>query len=110
MTDQQREIPENLPEQVQQRLAAQWAQFQEKLADENWVTKNLSTHIDELFRVWGFSEFAASLCVGRPSILVDLINSNDLFRRYPEGFYSNSLRHQLVQINSETELHQCLRN
>ena len=109
MTDQEREISPKLPKTVRQRLCSQWEQFQQKITDDAWIEEKLSGHKSELFNVWGFSEFAASLCVGRPSILVDLVNSNDLFRRYPEGFYSNSLGHQLAQINTEPELHQCLR-
>jgi glutamate-ammonia-ligase adenylyltransferase len=110
MTDQEREISLKLPDAVRQRISSQWEQFQQKISDNRWVEEKLSIHRSELFKVWGFSEFVAGLCVGKPPLLMDLVNSNDLFRRYPEGFYSNSLRHQLMQIHSESELHQCLRN
>lgn len=109
MTDPEREISTPFPAAVRQRLATQWDQLQQKLSDETWISEKLSSHKDELFRVWGFSEFAAGQCVSRPELLVDLINSNDLFRRYPDGYYGSALRHRLAQISSEKELYQCLR-
>ncbi|WP_455376155.1 bifunctional [glutamate--ammonia ligase]-adenylyl-L-tyrosine phosphorylase/[glutamate--ammonia-ligase] adenylyltransferase [Kaarinaea lacus] len=109
MTDHEREISIIFPAAVQQRLDTQWDQFQQKVADDNWVSEKLSPHKEELFRVWGFSEFAAGQCVRQPGLLLDLINSNDLFRRYPDGFYASALRHRMAQFDSEKELFQCLR-
>ena len=109
MIDLENDIPTNLPATVQQRLASQWAQFQQTLSNDSWIIDKLSSHKQELLRVWGFSEFAAGLCVSRPSVLVDLVNSSDLFRRYPDGYYASDLRHKVAQLESEQELHQCLR-
>jgi glutamate-ammonia-ligase adenylyltransferase len=109
MTDQKREISTIFPAAVQQRLAVQWGDFQQKLADDAWINEKLAGHTEELLRVWGFSEFVASQCVNRPELLVDLINSNDLFRRYPDGYYGSTLRHKMVPVKSEKELYQCLR-
>ena len=108
-SSQPQEISDQLPTAVQQRLADQWQRFQQKLANDEWIIGKLAAHKKELFRVWGFSEFAADLCVSQPPILVDLVESNDLFRRYPEGFYASNLRHKLDHIDSEQALYQCLR-
>ena len=97
------------PESVQQRLEREWQAFQQRLADDEWIASHLVDHKQELFRVWGLSEFVTKQCVSQPALLVDLINSNDLFRRYPEGYFTHTLRHQLAHISSEAELQQRLR-
>ncbi|WP_455223184.1 bifunctional [glutamate--ammonia ligase]-adenylyl-L-tyrosine phosphorylase/[glutamate--ammonia-ligase] adenylyltransferase [Kaarinaea lacus] len=97
------------PESVQQRLHRDWEALLQGMDDKAWVESNLLHHKVALFRVWGLSEFASKYCVAYPSVLAHLIDSNDLFRRYPGGHYAHSLRHQLSHLESETELHQCLR-
>jgi [glutamine synthetase] adenylyltransferase / [glutamine synthetase]-adenylyl-L-tyrosine phosphorylase len=97
------------PESVQQRLEREWQDFEQRLSDDEWVKSHLVDHKQDLFRVWGLSEFVTKQCVSQPALLVDLINSNDLFRRYPDGYFTHTLRHQLAHINSEAELQQCLR-
>ena len=110
MTDQPKEISTQLPATVQVRLSNQWQQFRQSISDNEWVQEKLAQHKTELFRVWGFSEFVASQCISRPSLLKELIDSNDLFRRYPEGYFASHLRHELAQAGSEVELHRCLRD
>ncbi|WP_455206347.1 bifunctional [glutamate--ammonia ligase]-adenylyl-L-tyrosine phosphorylase/[glutamate--ammonia-ligase] adenylyltransferase [Kaarinaea lacus] len=97
------------PSSAQQRVQRDWETLIQRLDDKTWIDSSLSPHKHELFRVWGLSEFASKLCVNYPAVLTDLINSNDLFRRYPEAYYAETLRHQLAHIESETEMHQCLR-
>ena len=87
MSEQATEIQSSLPESTQLRLRSQWQAFQDSLGDNDWIQTNLSSHKEELFRVWGLSEYAAKLCVSQPQLLVDLVNSNDLFRRCPDGYH-----------------------
>jgi len=109
MTELENDIPKQLPAAVRQRLVSQWAQFQQNLSDDPWIIDKLASRKQELFRVWSFSEYVAGQCVSQPTMLVDLVNSNDLFRRYPDGYYASDLRHRVAQLSSEPELHQCLR-
>jgi len=97
------------PESVRQRLLREWDAFEQRLSDGEWIESHLIEHKQDLFRVWGLSEFVAKQCVGHPALLVDLINTNDLFRNYPGGYFTHTLHHQLAHIDSEAELQQCLR-
>jgi len=97
------------PESVQHRVHRDWDALLQGLDDKAWIDSRLLPHKDELFRVWGLSEFASELCASHPSVVASLINSNDVFRCYPGGHLAQSLRHQLSRIETEAELHQCLR-
>ncbi len=97
------------PLSVQQRVHREWDALVERMEDNAWIATHLLPRQPEIFRVWALSEFVSLLCVTYPVVLQDLINSNDLFRRYPDGYYTQTLRHQLAPLESETRLHQCLR-
>lgn len=63
--------------------------------------------LSSLPKVWSASEFVASSCVTDPKLLIDLINSGDLFRRYEENELGN--RVTSLRPKSEPELMQALR-
>jgi glutamate-ammonia-ligase adenylyltransferase len=109
MSDQITDVIAMYPVSVQQRLQRDWDALTGALGDEAWIDANLLPRREELVRVWGLSEFASKLCVAHPAVLVNLVNSNDLFRRYPDGYYTHTLRHQLAHLESENDLHQSLR-
>ncbi|MGD8559789.1 MAG: bifunctional glutamine synthetase adenylyltransferase/deadenyltransferase, partial [Gammaproteobacteria bacterium] len=100
-----------LPEAVQQRVIRDWQTFQQRGSDEH---KAVLEQLDEqrqqeLVRAWGFSEFVAKQCSSNPALFAELVRSNDLWRRYPDDYYTKTLRHELAQISSEAQLHQSLR-
>jgi glutamate-ammonia-ligase adenylyltransferase len=97
------------PESVRQRVQRDWEALMQGLEDQAWVESSLLPRKEELLRVWALSEFASKLCATQPAILAGLINSNDLFRRYPDGHFAHTLRHQLAHLETEFDLHQCLR-
>ncbi len=109
MSEQLTELLSLYPESVQQRVQRDWEALMRGLEDQAWVESSLLPHKEELLRVWALSEFASKLCATQPAILASLLNTNDLFRRYPDGHYAHTLRHQLAQLETEFDLHQCLR-
>jgi len=98
-----------LPDSVRTRLQTQWQALQDKLQDPQWVSQRLVPHQAKLCKVWASSEFVSSSCAVHPALLMDLINSNDLLRRYPERYYQHTLHHLLAQSQSEQQLQQSLR-
>jgi len=110
MPDPRKDLYTLFPDAVRACVDADWQNFQAGLKDPQWVNNKLEQHKQELFQVWACSEFVRKACTIDPEILVDLVNSNDLFRRYPDGYYQHTLRHQIQQIDSESLLHQCLRS
>jgi len=97
------------PESVQQRVHRDWETLLQGLDDKEWTESRLNPHKKELFRVWGLSEFASKFCASQPSVLKNLIDTSDLFRIYSDSHYAQSLLDQLTHIETEAELHQCLR-
>ena len=109
MIDLNKDLLARYPAEVQQRIVTEWHSFRERLNDDTWIDEQLAGHGEELLRVWGHSEFVAKQCVTNPPLLVELVRCNDLWRRYPDNFYANTLRHELVHTESEAVLQQRLR-
>jgi glutamate-ammonia-ligase adenylyltransferase len=82
-------LPESLKNTVD---LSQWS---EKLAAEN-LPENFA---DSMVKVWAMSEFVSPHCERNPHILLELIQSGDLFKTYSETTY----REKLEQKSIETE-------
>jgi len=72
--------------------------------DPAWLTTTLAPHVVAMVNVFAASRFVASSCVRRPELLVDLVNSNDLFTVYKPTQYISALRRMLEGVDSELSL------
>ncbi|NOX91684.1 MAG: bifunctional [glutamate--ammonia ligase]-adenylyl-L-tyrosine phosphorylase/[glutamate--ammonia-ligase] adenylyltransferase [Gammaproteobacteria bacterium] len=77
---------ETLPVVLRETVQNQWTDFATAMTatEMSPLTRDDGLLI-ELCRVWACSEFIAQRCVRQPSLLLDLLNSGDLHRRYAEG-------------------------
>ncbi len=61
-------------------------------------------------RVFAFSDFVSETCIRHPDLLVDLVQSGDLERRYLADEYSKTLKALIVGIVEEVALEKRLRH
>ncbi|MGB5423597.1 MAG: bifunctional [glutamate--ammonia ligase]-adenylyl-L-tyrosine phosphorylase/[glutamate--ammonia-ligase] adenylyltransferase [Desulfobacterales bacterium] len=62
------------------------------------------------YRVFAFSNFVSETCIRHPDLLVDLVHSGDLERRYPADEYVKTLKVLLADIEEEAALEKRLRH
>ena len=86
---------QKLPESL--RNAVNLSQWSEKLAVLN-LPENFA---ESMVKVWTMSEFAAQHCERNPPILLDLIESDDLFKPYDENTYREKLAQKTIETESE---------
>ncbi|WP_020158264.1 bifunctional [glutamate--ammonia ligase]-adenylyl-L-tyrosine phosphorylase/[glutamate--ammonia-ligase] adenylyltransferase [Methylobacter marinus] len=91
-------LPESLKTSVSSSLAAWW----ERLSESDLTFQATPEFTSSLVKVWGSSCFVAESCMRRPEIIVDLVNSGDLFLSYDETGYLNRLAK--LSIDSEASL------
>lgn len=91
-------LPESLKTSVSSSLAAWW----ERLSESDLIFQATPEFTSSLVKVWGSSCFVAESCMRRPEIIVDLVNSGDLFLSYDETGYLNRLAK--LSIDSEASL------
>lgn len=77
----------SVPEALQAAVHRYWLDFESALAARDVASEAVLKVFDaallkELCRVWAGSDFVAQRCVSRPELLLDLIDSGDLRRRY----------------------------
>lgn len=95
-------IPECLREQAQQY----WQQWSEADGSEEVTDQAL---LDEAIRVWAMSDFIARNVLRDSGLLMDLIESGDLFNRYSKEHLGESLRAWLDGVADEAQLGERLR-
>lgn len=84
---------QKLPESL--RATIDLTQWSEQLTEFE-LPENFA---QSMVKVWAMSEFVSENCNRKPEILLDLIQSGDLFKTYNENTY----REKLAQKNIETE-------
>jgi glutamate-ammonia-ligase adenylyltransferase len=84
---------QKLPETIRATIVL--SQWSERLAAFD-LPDNFA---ESMVKMWAMSEFVAQHCERKPEILLELIQSGDLFKSYNETTY----REKLVQKNIETE-------
>ena len=82
----------------------QWDQRLEKLNLELFSSAELSS---SFIKVWGSSQFVSDSCIRYPELLIDLVNTGDLFKAYPQNNYTLKLAQ--LSVSNEDELMQNLR-
>lgn len=91
-------LPESLKASVSSSLTA-WC---ERLLASDLPFQATPEFTASLVKVWGSSCFVAESCTRRPEIIVDLVNSGDLFISYDKTGYHNRLAK--LAIDSEASL------
>ncbi len=83
--------------ELTEHVVRQWRSF---LTRCNGSSNDIApTYLNVLPKVWSASDFVALTCVSNPALLLDLINSGDLCRRY-EG---NELARRVASLRPKTE-------
>ncbi len=63
----------------------------------------------QLVRCWGGSDYVADSCVRSPQLLISVLESGDLQRRYEQGEYQRRLADKMSAVETEDELARVLR-
>lgn len=90
-----------LPEAFQASVRRHWSDFESALAANEDLPQVfdgalLKEDFSGLCRVWASSEFVAQRCVARPRLLLDLLQSGDLHRRYETALSEITAHAQLA--------------
>jgi glutamate-ammonia-ligase adenylyltransferase len=86
---------QKLPESLQNTVdLTQWS--------EKLVALNLPENFAEgMVEVWAMSEFVVENCTKKPEILLELIQSGDLFKSYNEATYREKLAQKTIETEAE---------
>ncbi|MGB0466466.1 MAG: bifunctional [glutamate--ammonia ligase]-adenylyl-L-tyrosine phosphorylase/[glutamate--ammonia-ligase] adenylyltransferase [Pontibacterium sp.] len=87
-------------------LEQNWQQFEEKLDSLEIKPTEL---LEELSRVALGSDFVSEQLGRSPTLLADLLGSEDLVRTYPDTYYAQALTERLAVVDTEAALHRELR-
>lgn len=98
----------NLPSALQESTHGQVERFQERLQSLD-LTIGDRRALSSLPKVFASSRFVAEQCTRRPEILVDLIETGDLFSQDRRGRYRTDLLLLLEVAEEEADLHRILR-
>ncbi|MCX7085987.1 MAG: bifunctional [glutamate--ammonia ligase]-adenylyl-L-tyrosine phosphorylase/[glutamate--ammonia-ligase] adenylyltransferase [Methylococcales bacterium] len=81
-----------------------WDAQVEKLNIDLFSSSELSS---SFIKVWGSSQFVSDSCIRYPELLIDLVNTGDLFKAYLQNSYALKLAQ--LSVSTEDELMQKLR-
>jgi len=82
-------------------------QLQEKLTPQNLLLPKNRDFQQSLVPVWLCSQFISESCLRKPALLIDLVESGDLFNAELRGLYAQSLASK--KVSNDAELMQQLR-
>ena len=98
-----------IPAPFRERLQTTWESFRAATRSDAVDIPLDREFLQVLLRVWEASEFVASVCVGAPAVLADLLAAGDLHRAYVDDEYRPRLRELAAAANSEDALAAMLR-
>ncbi len=98
---------ESVPEQFQPDLVAAWKEFAGLALEEDLQLYRDSEVLESLVKVWTSSRFIVEACKREPTLLGDLIRSDDLYSSTGSANYLQRL--QATAPNTEGDLHRVLR-
>jgi glutamate-ammonia-ligase adenylyltransferase len=107
-----------VPESLRAAVRRYWLDFESAISASEAAAAAFDTALlMELCRVWASSEFVAQRCVSRPELLLDLVASGDLHRRYlpaddstsAPGDVATHLQQALQEVTDADALGGCLR-
>jgi glutamate-ammonia-ligase adenylyltransferase len=100
---------DGLPELLRVGVDKHWTSFRQALVQDGITVPADTVFLERLCRVWAVSEFAALSCTRQPSLLLGLLDSGDLDRRYDPDSYFKNLKDEIGEVTSAENLGQCLR-
>ena len=102
-------IVTDLPDRLVDDLQRKWQEFTHSSKAQNIGLPKDPQIIEALQRVFAFSDFVAQNCIRDPSLISNLIESQDLQRSYSKNDFEKRLRKALVDARDETALAHDLR-
>lgn len=93
---------EALPEALKANVKSSLKAWCERLSELDLSFKATPEFMGSLVKVWNSSCFIAESCTRRPEIIIDLVNSGDLFIAYDEKGYHS--RMAALAVDSEVSL------
>ncbi len=97
---------DRLPDSFKEAVETSWHEFETSPIGETVNAKDLA---GSLPRVWSTSGFVTDACLSRPDLLVDLVDSRDLFVRYSADGLKFRLEERLRDLASPEDLALALR-
>ena len=86
---------DSLPEALKASVLIALDDWEKQLASSN-LNLTVSPELSASFvKVWASSQFVTESCLRYPELLVDLVNTGDLFKAYQQHEYAQ----QLVQLD-----------
>ncbi len=101
--------PQDFPPALISQVEHAWEQYLAAAREQGIEPPRGIELLRVLYRVWGYSEFIARSCIGRPALLPDLLHSGDLLRDYGPATYERQLAAALHGIKDEAALGGVLR-
>lgn len=98
-----------LPAVLRPTTEAHWQHFCERLNRFAADTPEAERCLEALPRVWACSEFVARSCLQEPQLLLELIESNDLARRYDDDELARRIKQDAAAATDEADLKRRLR-
>ncbi len=105
--DNLQSLIDTLPAALQEKTAFDLKEFEQALTHYEITLPDHPQLETSLARVFAGSEMISKSCIQKPAILLDLINSGNLFSAYNAEFFKQALTAKTV--NSDTELMSMLR-
>lgn len=100
---------QRLPESLSKEIEETWGAFS-TAADAAMIhIPDDPAFQSEMKRVWAFSEFVSKCCISDPAMIVDLYESGDLRRRYPEDEFETRFLNCLIGVDTEEVLNREIR-
>lgn len=99
----------DLPDILVQDLERKWEEFTQSSATHKIDLPKDPQIIGALQRVFAFSDFVAQNCIRDPSLISNLIESQDLQQSYSKNDYEKELKKALVDVKDEAALIHVLR-
>ncbi|MGD2187293.1 MAG: bifunctional [glutamate--ammonia ligase]-adenylyl-L-tyrosine phosphorylase/[glutamate--ammonia-ligase] adenylyltransferase [Desulfobacterales bacterium] len=99
----------NLPDILVNDLERKWQAFAQSSATHKIDLPDDPQFIRTLQRVFAFSDFVAQNCIRNPSLISNLVESQDLQKSYSKLDYEKRLKKAFVEVKDEATLIRILR-
>jgi glutamate-ammonia-ligase adenylyltransferase len=94
----------HLPEVILSDVSQKWRAFLDASKNARFEPPDDPVHLQEIYRVWAFSEFVSKSCFQDPEGFIRLLDSGDLRRRYRREEYQEIVRKMTSAVADEYSL------
>ncbi|MCF8068253.1 MAG: bifunctional [glutamate--ammonia ligase]-adenylyl-L-tyrosine phosphorylase/[glutamate--ammonia-ligase] adenylyltransferase [Desulfobacterales bacterium] len=98
-----------LPEQLVEDGLNKWSRFCEAAARNEITITDEVFFAEEAQRVFAFSDYVPKRCTQNPGMLIDLIETGDLYRQYSSETYREKLSAITSAVQEVSDLGECLK-